>query len=79
VPVTPPYVEEVAPNSPAAKAGFRPDDLIVYIDGELVPSVKHFREIVKYVQPGTTIQVDVQRGNKLHSLKLTMAEQPKAK
>jgi S1-C subfamily serine protease len=79
VPVTPPYVEEIMPGSPAAKAGLRPDDLIVYINGELVPSIKMFRGIVKYVRPGDTLQLEVQRGNKLASLRLTMAEQPKKK
>src|SRR5262249_10364889 len=29
---TPPYVEELVPNSPAVKAGLKPDDLIVYVD-----------------------------------------------
>src|SRR5438105_1350494 len=43
VQVTPPFVEEVVANSPAAKAGLRPDDLIVYIDGELVQSIRNFR------------------------------------
>ena len=42
---TPPYVEEVLPDSPAAKAGFKPDDLIVYVDGEPVASIAAFNEI----------------------------------
>src|SRR4051812_11278865 len=29
---TPPYVDSVAPGSPAQKAGLKPDDLIVYVD-----------------------------------------------
>jgi serine protease Do len=77
--VTPPYVEEVLPESPAAKAGLRPDDLIVYIDGELVPSIKLFRDIMKQVGPGTEVKLDVQRANKLLSVKLKVAEQPKVK
>ncbi len=76
--VTPPYVEEVLPESPAAKAGLRPDDLIVYIDGELVPSIKLFRDIMKQVGPGTEVKLDVQRGNKLLSVKLKVIEQPKS-
>lgn len=76
--VTPPYVEEVLPESPAAQAGLRPDDLVVYIDGELVPSIKIFRDIMKQVGPGTEVKLDLQRGNKLVSVKLRVAEQPKA-
>ena len=53
VSATPPYVEEVLPGSPAAKAGLKADDLIVYVDGELVPSIKAFRDIMKFVAPGS--------------------------
>ncbi len=77
--VTPPYVEEVLPGSPAARAGLRPDDLIVYIDGELVPSIKMFRDLMKGIGPGTEIKLEVQRANKLQSVKLKLSEQPKAK
>jgi serine protease Do len=79
VSATPPYVEEVMPDSPAAKAGLRPDDLIVYVDGELVPSIRMFRDIMKQVGPGTDIKLEVQRGNKLKSLKLKVIEHPKGK
>jgi S1-C subfamily serine protease len=77
--VTPPYVEEVMPGSPAAAAGLRPDDLIVYIDGELITSIKIFRDIMKQVGPGTEIRLDVQRGAKLKSVKLKIVEYPKVR
>ena len=64
---TPPYVEEVRPGSPAAKAGLRPDDLIVYVDGELVASIKDFREIMKPAAPGTEVTLEVRRGDKLQT------------
>jgi S1-C subfamily serine protease len=74
VQVTPPYVEDVEPGSPAAKAGLQPDDLIVYIDGDLVPSIKTFRDIMKATPPGAELRLEVQRGNRLVSLTLKMAE-----
>ena len=77
--VTPPYVEEVLPDSPAAQAGLRPDDLIVYIDGELVPSIKIFRDIMRQVGPGTEVKLDIQRANKLVSVKMKLGEQAKQK
>jgi S1-C subfamily serine protease len=77
--VTPPYVEEVLLGSPAAAAGLRPDDLIVYVDGELVPSIKVFRDIMKQVGPGTEVKLEVQRGSKLKSVKLKVVEYPKVK
>ena len=61
---TPPFIEDVLPGSPAAKAGLKPDDLIVYIDGIQIVSVKQFREIIGKTQPGTVVKLEVQRVNK---------------
>ncbi len=71
---TPPYVEEVVSGSPAAKAGFKPDDLIVYVEGEQVGSIKALREIFDNSPPGTEYRVEVRRGDKLMTLELTMAD-----
>ena len=79
VPTTPPYVEEVVAASPAAKAKLRPDDLIVYIDGELVSSIKAFREVMRHKAPEETVKLEVQRGNRLVSVELKLAQQPKVK
>ncbi len=75
---TPPYVEEVVSGSPGALAGFRPDDLILYVEGYSVPTIKILRETLKQYEPGREISVQLQRGNKLENLKLKLASQPKA-
>jgi serine protease Do len=79
VSVTPPYIEEVIPGSPAAKAKLQPDDLIVYVDGELVPSVKMLRDILRQTNPGVTLQLEVQRGTQLRTVRLTLEDFPKSK
>jgi serine protease Do len=79
VQTTPAYVEEVMPGSPAAQAGLRPDDLIVYVEGELVPSIKAFREIIRQTRPGTVLRLEVQRGNRLQTINLKLTEHPKQK
>lgn len=61
---TPPFVEEVAPNSPAARAGVKPDDLIVYLDGEQVISVKAFKEMMGRISPGTVVKLEVRRADR---------------
>ncbi len=76
---TPPYVEEVAANSPAAKAGLKPDDLVVYLDGEPVVSIAAFKEMVLKTRPGTVVKVEVRRGDKLVPVELTLGELPKKK
>jgi serine protease Do len=73
---TPPYVEEVVPGSPAAKAGLKPDDLIVYVDGQQVGSIKVFREIVDAAPPGTAFKLEVRRGDKLEGIELKLEEHP---
>ena len=76
---TPPYVEGVRPGSPAAKAGLRPDDLVSFIDGEPVYSVKGFADAMKKTRPGATVRLEVRRGDKLQAVEVTLEEHPKAK
>jgi S1-C subfamily serine protease len=73
---TPPYVEDVIPDSPAAKAGLRPDDLILYVDGELVPSIKKLQDILRASPPGSELRLEVQRHNQLLTLTLKLTEPP---
>lgn len=74
VELTPPYVEEVAADSPAAKAGFQPDDLIVYVNGEQADSIEVLEKLLSQIRPDTTIKVDVRRGDKLTTLTLKVAK-----
>ncbi len=74
---TPAYVEDVVPGSPAAKAGLRPDDLISFVDGEPIASIKAFQEwIRKNTRPGTTIRLEVRRGEALQTIELTLGPHP---
>jgi serine protease Do len=76
---TPPYVEEVNADSPAAKAGIKPDDLVVYVDGEPMVSITSFQEFIGKTRPGTALKLEVRRGDKLVPVELTLAEPPKRK
>jgi serine protease Do len=69
---TPPYVEDTEPGSPAEKAGLKPDDLIVYVDGEKIVSIKEFKEIIDRSRPGTILKLEVRRGDKLTSVDLKL-------
>lgn len=74
---TPAYIEDVIPGSPAEKAGLRPDDLVSFVDGEPVVSIKAFNEFVgKNTRAGTVIRLEVRRGESLQTVELTLAAQP---
>lgn len=73
---TPPFVEDTLPNSPAEKAGLRPDDLIVYVNGDKVVSIKEFRDIVDQARPGTEFKLEVRRGDKLTTITLKLELPP---
>jgi serine protease Do len=75
---TPPYIEEVLPDSPADKAKLQPDDLIVYIDGVLVGDIHTFNEVLSRYHPNQTVKLEIQRDRKLQTITLTL-EKPKAK
>jgi serine protease Do len=55
------YVQNVRPDSPAATAGFRADDVIVTFDGERIRSVAHFARLVDETPEGRTVPAVVQR------------------
>jgi serine protease Do len=73
---TPPYVEDVVPGSPAAKAGVRVDDLISFIDGEPVYSIKSFHEAIKKTRPGMKVRFDVRRGDNLETIEFELGQHP---
>lgn len=76
---TPPFVDGVRKDSPAEKAGLRPDDLIVYVDGEPVTSIQAFNEYITKTNPGNVIRLEVRRGDRLMTIELTLDEHPKRK
>jgi serine protease Do len=62
---TPPYVELVRPESPAARAGVRADDLIVFVGENLVQSCKGFRDELAHIERGGTLRIVLMRGQEL--------------
>jgi len=74
---TPPYIEAVEPGSPAHKAGLKPDDLVIYLDGEPVYSTDIFRDLLKRYQPGEKVQIEIRRGDALTAINMELAPLPK--
>ena len=74
---TPPYIEELLPDSPAVKSGLKPNDLVSFVDGEPTVSIKMFQDMMKKTRPGTTIRIEVRRGDSLQTIELKLEEYPK--
>lgn len=69
----PAYVDRVVSGSPAAKAGIKPDDLVVSIAGEKIGNVRQFDQVIKQPSDSTDQIVVVKRGREL--LRLTVSTQ----
>jgi serine protease Do len=70
-------VIEVQPESPAARAGLRPDDVIVAIDGQPVADRFSLRTRTSLLPIGARIPVRIYRDGEARSLEVTIAEYPR--
>jgi serine protease Do len=70
-------VEDVAPGSPGARAGLRPYDLVVAVDGrEVVTNTDLIRRIAAR-RPGTLARLTVWRDGRERSVLVKLAERPR--
>ncbi|MCH9001542.1 MAG: serine protease [Planctomycetes bacterium] len=71
-----PFVERVRRNSPAARAGIRPDDLILSINGRAVASVQDFDSRMKGAAPGERMLLVIRRGRRILDVQIETDHQP---
>jgi serine protease Do len=71
---TPAYVDVVVAGSAAAKAGVMAEDLIVFVNDELVQSNRTLKSILGRLEPGDSIRLVVRRKEKLVPLELRVPE-----
>ena len=58
-----PTVAKVVAHSGAARAGIRPNDIVMKIDGRSVESMAEVMAIVRHDTPGKNVVVELRRGN----------------
>lgn len=73
---TAPYIDELIPNSPAVKAGLKVNDLVSFIDGEPIYSIKAYKEFMSQTKPGISIRMEVRRGDQLQTIEVKLEEWP---
>lgn len=71
-----PTVAEVIPESPAARAGLRPGDVILAIDGVAVAEVEAFTGLVAQLPAGTSVRLRVERSGAELQLEARLAVYP---
>ncbi len=71
---TPPYIDRVVANSPAAIAGLRPDDLVVMIDSQVASSCRLAVQSIERLDHDATIRLGVLRGEQF--LEVTLKAKP---
>ncbi len=65
---TPPFVEYVRAGSPAARAGLRPDDLVLLLGDQLIQSCSALREELEYIDLDGEVPLTVLRGDDVPEL-----------
>ncbi|MFQ6615465.1 MAG: Do family serine endopeptidase [Fidelibacterota bacterium] len=69
-------VTMVIDGSPADKAGFEVEDVIVEFDGKKVKNSSNLKNLVSSTRPGTRVTVDVIRDRRRKSIRVKLAELP---
>jgi S1-C subfamily serine protease len=72
-------VKTVVAGEAADKAGIKPDDIIVRINKETLQRIKpmrHLRQIVADLEPGTEISIEIIRDEQRQQITLTLGKRP---
>jgi serine protease Do len=62
---TPAYIDAVRPGSPAAAAGFKPDDLLVFVNDRITQSCRAVRTELEYTHQVDPVKFTLVRGTEL--------------
>jgi len=71
-------VSTVGENSPAAKAGILPGDVITKVNGHIVPEPSELRKTIAALAPGQVVDVLLWRGGKFYIGKVKVEEERQA-
>jgi putative serine protease PepD len=69
-------IQEVAPDSPAAKAGIQPGDLVVSIDGTAIENYSEMIAAIRSHRPGDEVTIGIVRGGNETTVTATLTERP---
>jgi len=67
-------ISDVAPGSPADKAGLQRDDVVLGINGEDMPTSDRLRNRIAGLAPGTVVDMRILRDGKERTVKVTLGK-----
>jgi len=71
-------IEAVVRDGPAARAGVRQGDRVVSVDGVPITRVDDLRRVVREARDGSTLDLEIARGDAAERLRVRVAERPTA-
>jgi serine protease Do len=67
---TPAFVDAVQSDSASAKAGLKPDDLVLFVNDELIQTCRALQDAFGKLESGDRLRLVVRRGNELVNLEM---------
>jgi serine protease Do len=74
---TPAYVDMVVAGSPAKEAGLKPDDLILFVNDELMQSVRMTKKELGRLEAGDRLSIVVRRKDQLQTFEFSVPKKEK--
>ena len=71
-------ITEVSPDSAAAKAGLKKDDIVIALDGKAITDADALITAVTSLKPGVTVTLHVKRDDKEMDVKATLGKRGRA-
>ncbi|CCD95738.1 putative serine protease do-like precursor [Bradyrhizobium sp. ORS 375] len=69
-------VDEAKPDTPAAKAGIQPGDIITAVDGDAVKNSRALASQIAAMAPGSEAKLDILRKGEAKTITVTLANMP---
>lgn len=67
-------ISQIVKDSPAEKAGLKPNDVVLKFDGQKIESFDELAGLIKKKKAGDEVTLDVKRGDETVKLKVTLAK-----
>jgi serine protease Do len=67
-------VDDVEPDSPAAKAGIKEKDVITQYDGQVIEGTVQFRRLIRETPPGRSVALEISRGGSTQNISVVLGD-----